>query len=107
MAIVTFEAPAGLKIQVEGSERTADMYAGDTCVVEYPGVIVLLVDRCDRMESMRVHFDIDPRFIVVYDGAAQESRPLDQKGRCLMAISQPGNYVLTISDPNQQNGGYV
>jgi hypothetical protein len=106
MAIVTFEVPAGLSLRIEGSIREAPMYDGDTCVVECPGVIVLLIERCDRLTCLRGNFEIDERFEVVYDGAAQEERPLDKKGRCLMAVSKPGTYVLTISDPNLPKGGY-
>jgi hypothetical protein len=106
MAIITFEVPAGLSLRIEGSIREAPVCDGDICVVDNPGVIVLLIDRCDRMTCLRGSFEIDERFDVVYDGAAQEERPLDRRGRCLMAVTKPGTYVLTVSDPDLPKGGY-
>ena len=106
MALITFEVPAGLGLRIEGSVKEAPAYDGDTCVVENPGVIVLLVDHCDRLTCLRGSFDIDGRFDVVYNGVAQEERPLDKRGRCLMAVTKPGTYVLTVSDPDLPKGGY-
>jgi hypothetical protein len=107
MATIIFEVPAGLSLRVEGSIREAPIYDGTRVSVENPGVIVLLVERCDRLTCLRGNFEIDEKFDVVYDGAAQESRPLDKKGRCLTAVSKPGIYVLTISDPDLPRGGYA